>query len=81
VKQSNNQSETVLLLHHVSDWVDSLIGSSGWLLRSLSRSCSPSFSFMGGVGKVLKTWRSNQKDEIFNSCIIVVRMTKIVETF
>ncbi len=43
----------------VSDWVDSLIGpSSGLLLVSLPPTCTPSFSFTGGVGKKLatKTW-------------------------
>jgi hypothetical protein len=44
----------------VSDWVDSLIGSNGLLVvvshpLAIPPTCSPNFSFRGGVGKKLIT--------------------------
>ncbi len=53
VHQSNSSESTT----GNPNWLDGLIGPSGLLLLVVSHvfACSPSFSFMGGVGKKLDT--------------------------
>jgi hypothetical protein len=54
-EQSNNSICWLLL---VSNWLESFDWSKWFAISSLPPTCSPSFSFMGGVGQklVTKTW-------------------------